>query len=391
MRAMASSVPWAGATLSVDCITTPQCRFARSDLVKMPRTGIKNSFRRDIVAHHGLALVAVGPTFLVVGVLHWTVVDLPAAILLYLVPIVLAASRWGRGPAITAALASILGHDLLFVDPRGAFSIARADEALGLVLLLFTALVTAQLADGARRGAETAREALVARRSDELKTALLRAVTHNLRTPRASIKASVSGLRQPEAAFADEDRAELLAEIEEEADRLDRLVPNLLDASRLEAGGLKLSSHAHDVSELLSAVLDRLQPKFAGRTVSIEIPDELPPVACDYAQIDQVVTNLVENALLHTPPGTPVVARAAAVDGGVRIEVVDAGPGVPVTERERLFRPFERGQTRAPGSGLGLTMARGFVEAHGGKLWLEDAPVSGSRFVFTLPIRTGAA
>ena len=118
-----------------------------------------------------------------VGVLHSTVVDLPAAILLYLVPIVLAASRWGRGPAITAALASILGHDLLFVDPRGTFSVARADEALGLVLLLFTALVTAQLADGARRGAETAREAAVARRSDELKTALLRAVTHNLRTP----------------------------------------------------------------------------------------------------------------------------------------------------------------------------------------------------------------
>ena len=110
------------------------------------------------------------------------------------------------------------------------------------MLLLFTALVTAQLADGARRGAETAREAAVARRSDELKTALLRAVTHNLRTPLASIKASVSGLRQPDAAFADEDRAELLAEIEEEADRLDRLVTNLLDASRLEAGGVTLSS-----------------------------------------------------------------------------------------------------------------------------------------------------
>src|SRR5712691_9643380 len=192
----------------------------------MPRTMIKNSFRRDVVAHHGMALVAVGATFLVVGVLHSTVVDLPAAILLYLVPIVLAASRWGRGPAITAALVSILGHDLLFVDPRGTFSIARGDEALGLVLLLFVALVTGQLADGARRGAETAREAAIVRRSDELKTALLRAVTHNLRTPLASIKASVSGLRQPGAAYSDDDRQELLAEIEEEADRLDRLVTN---------------------------------------------------------------------------------------------------------------------------------------------------------------------
>src|SRR5437763_9988255 len=165
------------------------------------------------------------------------------AIMLYLVTIAMPSSRWGRGPAIYAVNYSALGHDLLFVDPRGAFNIARADEALGLVLLLFTALVTAQLADGARRSASTEREAAIVRRSDELKTALLRAVTHNLRTPLASIKASVSGLRQPNVAFAEEDRAELLAEIEEETDRLDRLVTNLLDASRLEAGGVTVSRH----------------------------------------------------------------------------------------------------------------------------------------------------
>jgi two-component system sensor histidine kinase KdpD len=360
----------------------------------MPPTGIKNSFRlmrREVVVQHVLALAAVSVTFLVVGVLHSTVVDLPAAILLYLVPIVLAASRWGRGPAITAVVAAILGHDLLFVDPRGTFSVARADEALGLVLLLFSALVTAQLADGARRTTETAREAAVARRSDELKTALLRAVTHNLRTPLASIKASVSGLRQPEAAFTEEDRAELLAEIEEETDRLDRLVTNLLDASRLEAGGLKLSSHPHDLAELLDAVIERLQPRLGGRVIQVEVPEDLPPVAYDYAQIDQVVTNLLENAFLHTPAGTAVTARATCVNGAVRVEVIDCGPGVPVAERERLFRPFERGQTRAPGSGLGLTIARGFVEAHGGKLWLEDAPGSGARFIFTLPLRNAPA
>jgi two-component system sensor histidine kinase KdpD len=334
----------------------------------------------------------VGATLLLVGLLHSTVVDLPVAILLYLVPIVLAASRWGRGPAITAVVAAILGHDLLFVDPRGTFSVARADEALGLVLLLFVALVTAQLADGARRGAETAREAAVARRSDELKTALLRAVTHNLRTPLASIKASVSGLRQPDATFAEEDRAELLAEIEEEADRLDRLVTNLLDASRLEAGGLTVRRHPQDLAELLSAVADRIQSRVAGRRVTIDIPDELPPVACDYAQIDQVVTNLLENAVIHTPPGTPVVARAQRADDLVRVEIVDGGRGIPAADRERVFHPFERGTTPAPGTGLGLTIARGFVEAHGGKLWLEEQPPgTGSRFVFTLPLAVPSA
>jgi two-component system sensor histidine kinase KdpD len=344
-----------------------------------------------MITQHALALAAVAATLVVVGLLHSTVVDLPAAILLYLVPIVLAASRWGRGPAITAVIAAILAHDLLFVDPRGTFSVARADEALGLALLLFVALVTAQLADGARRGAETAREVAIARRSDELKTALLRAVTHNLRTPLASIKASVSGLRQPEATFADEDRAELLAEIEEEADRLDRLVTNLLDASRLEAGGVIVSRHPQDLAELIGAVVDRIQARLglAGRQLKLEIPDELPPVSCDYTQIDQVVTNLLENAVVHTPPGTAVVARAQRQNGAVRVEIVDSGPGIPPADRERLFRPFERGRTRAPGTGLGLTIARGFVEAHGGKLWLEDRGTeTGSRFVFTLPLAT---
>jgi two-component system sensor histidine kinase KdpD len=347
---------------------------------------------RNVLGQHVLALIAAGATLAVVGLLQSTVlVDLPAAILLYLVPIVLAASRWGRGPAITAVVASILGHDLLFVDPRGTFSVARADEALGLILLLFTALVTAQLADAARRSAETAREAAIAYRSDELKTALLRAVTHNLRTPLASIKASVSGLRQPEAHFADEDRAELLAEIEEEADRLDRLVTNLLDASRLEVGGVTLSAHPQDLAELISAVVDRLRQRYDDRPVSIDIPQDLPPVACDYAQIDQVVTNLLENAILHTIPGSSIQAQVSRTGDVVRVAVVDSGPGVAPGDRERLFRPFERGQTRAPGSGLGLTIARGFVEAHGGKLWVEDASTvggsgSGSRFVFTLPV-----
>src|ERR671936_123845 len=182
----------------------------------------RRNVRREVLVQHLLALAAVGATLLLVGLLQSTVVDLPAAILLYLVRFVLPASGWGRGPAITAVVAAILGHDLLFVDPRGTFTVARADEALGLALLLFTALVTAQLADSARRGAETAREAGPVRPPGEAKTPPLRAVSHDLRTPLAAIKANVSGLRQVDARYTDEDRAELLAAVEEEADRLDR-------------------------------------------------------------------------------------------------------------------------------------------------------------------------
>ncbi|HEY3109097.1 MAG TPA: ATP-binding protein, partial [Chloroflexota bacterium] len=293
----------------------------------------------------------------------------------------------GRGPAIAAVLASVLGHDLLFVHPRGALTVASADEALGLALLVFTALVTAQLADSARRSVEAAREAALLRRSDELKTALLRAVSHDLRTPLAAIKANVSGLRQADARYSDEDRAEALAAVEDEADRLDHLVSNLLDLSRIEGGALRPRAGQHDLAELVGAVVARLGPRLAGRPISIDVPDDLPSVACDYGQIEQVVANLIENAALHTPQRTPIRVRARVADRVAQVEVVDRGPGVPAADRERLFRPFERGAApRARGSGLGLAIARGLVEAHGGRIWVEEAPGGGARFAFTLPV-----
>jgi two-component system sensor histidine kinase KdpD len=311
---------------------------------------------------------------------------LPAALLLYLLPVVLAATRWGIGPAVFAALVSVLGHDLLFVQPVGTLSVERADEAVGLVLLLFVAVVTAQLAVTARHALEKEQEAALARRSDDMKTALLRAVSHDLRTPLASIKASVSGLRQADAAYTDEDRAELLAAIEEESDRLDRLVGNLLDASRLEAGAVTLHKDPQDLRELVRAVVARLQPLLANRPVTLSLPDDVPLVECDYAQIDHVLTNLLENAARHTPNGTAVQVSLRPEPDALRVEVTDRGPGVAPPDRERVFLPFERGPTRVGGSGLGLAIARGLVEANGGRLWVEEAAEGGACFTFILPL-----
>jgi two-component system sensor histidine kinase KdpD len=334
---------------------------------------------------YALALVAVALTVAAIGFLRMYA-DLPTAVLLYLVPIILAATRWGRGPAVVAAVASAVAHDFFFIPPIGTLTITSPDEAVGLALLLFTALVTAQLAETARHAAEREREAAVARRSDDLKTALLRAVTHDLRTPLASIKANVSGLRQADVAYSDEDRAELLAAIDDEADRLDRLVANLLDASRLEAGVLVPHKQPQDLAELVRAVLVRLRPLTAGRDVQLTIADDLPLVSCDYGQVDQIVTNLLENATRHTPEGTPIEVRLTADGEVARLEVIDHGAGIPPAERERLFRPFERGQTRAPGSGLGLSIAQGLAEAHGGWLEVGDSPAGGTSFCLTLPL-----
>jgi two-component system sensor histidine kinase KdpD len=219
-----------------------------------------------------------------------------------------------------------------------------------------------------------------------MKTALLRAVSHDLRTPLASIKASVSGLRQADAEYTDEDRAELLAAIEEESDRLDRLVANLLDASRLEAGAMRLHRDPQDLRELVRAVVARLQPMLGERPLNLSLPEDLPLVRCDYAQIDHVLTNLLENAARHTPLGGAVTVTLSCQTDAVRVQVADRGPGVPAADRVRVFLPFERGPTRVGGSGLGLAIARGLVEANGGRLWVEDAVGGGAQFTFTLPL-----
>lgn len=336
------------------------------------------------------AAAAAGGALGMVGLIEVGVGGLPTAVLLYLVPVILAATRWGRGPAALAAVISVVGHDFFFVEPRGLLTVASLDEALGLALLLFTALVTAQLADAARRTAHVTREAILARRSDEMKTALLRAVSHDLRTPLAAIKANVSGLRDG-APYSDDDRADMLAAVEEEADRLDHLVANLLDLSRIEAGALHPRRRPEDATELIGTVVRRLKPRLGARIVTVDVPDDLPPISCDFRQMDQVLTNLVENAAVHTPPAAPIEITARIANGMLRVDVRDHGAGIPLAERERLFRPFERGAgARRGGSGLGLAIARGLVNAHGGQLWIEDAPGGGADFVLSLPI-DGAA
>ncbi|TAK20808.1 MAG: PAS domain-containing sensor histidine kinase [Chloroflexota bacterium] len=334
---------------------------------------------------YAVALIGTAVTLAIAGAIESIVGDPRSAVLLSIVPVVLSATRSGRGPAIVAAIASVAGHNLLFIDPRGSLTIARPEDALSLVLLLFTALITGQLADSARRGARRAQDAEVARRSDELKTVLLRAVGHDLRTPLASIKASVSGLRQADGQYSAEDRAELLATVEEEADRLDRLVGNLLDLSRIEAGALRPAKEAEDIAELINGTVSRLSQTLGERSVTVTVPEGCPPVPCDYVQIAQALKNLLENAALHTPDGTPIAVRVIAGSVNVRIEVADSGPGVAPESRERIFHAFERGPS-SRGTGLGLAIARGLVEAHGGRLWLTEA--TGACFAFTLPLST---
>ncbi|HEY6539524.1 MAG TPA: ATP-binding protein, partial [Ktedonobacteraceae bacterium] len=177
-----------------------------------------------------------------------------------------------------------------------------------------------------------------------------------------------------------------------EADRLNRLVANLLDMSRIEAGVLKPEKEWYPLDELIHDVLGRMQPMLQGREVHTDIPDDLPPIELDYLQIDQVLTNLLENATRHTPPGSPIDMSVKVCDDSIMVSVADRGPGVPSADAERIFDKFYRvlnseKAARTTGSGLGLAVSRGLIEAHGGRIWVENRPGDGAIFQFTLPLR----
>jgi two-component system sensor histidine kinase KdpD len=230
----------------------------------------------------------------------------------------------------------------------------------------------------------------VLQRTDTLRAALLSSISHDLRTPLASIKASASSLLQEDVQWNDEERRSFALAIEREADRLNRLVANLLDMSRIEAGALKPEKEWYPIDELIHDVLDHMQPLLLDREVQTDVPEDLPPVQLDYLEIEQVLTNLIENAVRYTPPGSPIYVSGHVEGDQMVISVEDRGPGIPPAELERVFDKFYRvsGKTSAQqvGSGLGLAVSKGLIEAHEGHIWAENREGGGAVFRFTLPL-----
>jgi two-component system sensor histidine kinase KdpD len=245
-----------------------------------------------------------------------------------------------------------------------------------------------------RLGAEAV-EAETLRRSDEVKTTLLRTVGHDLRTPLTQISAAAAALRSP--SLLPDERTELATGIEEGSDRLAAMIGKLLDLSRLEVGAAEPRTDELLLDDLVRDALVALGP--AAARVRVETEEPPPSVRADPVQVERIVVNLLENALLHGRPAAPrspesdrVLVRIARRRGRAVVRVVDGGPGIPPEAREALFRPFTRGERSAgPGSGLGLAIARGFAEANGGSLRVESYPGQGTAFVLELPPAEGDA
>ena len=235
-------------------------------------------------------------------------------------------------------------------------------------------------------------QAKLLQKTDALRSALLSSVSHDLRTPLATIKTSVTSLQQKEVEWNEDARQSFISAIERETDRLNGLVENLLDMSRIEAGALHPEKVWYPLDELVHDVLDRMHSQLHGRTVLVDIPDMLPPVEIDYVQIDQVITNIIENAIHHTPDGSPIDVSIQCTEKLVRVSIADRGPGIEPSERERIFDKFYRvlGEhpvtTYSRGSGLGLAICRALVEAHEGHIWVEPHDGGGALFHVTLPL-----
>jgi len=269
------------------------------------------------------------------------------------------------------------GVGRLFLDSEPDPDLARR-LSVSLASLLAVAI------DRERLG-RRAVEAETLRRSDAIKTSILRAVSHDLRSPLTAIRTATDGLESSDLELSDDDRASLLATIDTETRRLDRLVANLLDLSRLELGAAEPKPELWTVETLVGQALSELGPR--AERVAVSLPAELDPIEVDGAQIEHVLVNLIDNALTFSPDA-PVELIGEQLNGEVVVRVVDHGPGLEEGELQRIFEPFEQGRVPSRGSGLGLAIAQGFAQANGARLEAQAGRDDGASFVLSLPAKT---
>lgn len=311
-------------------------------------------------------------------------IDVEHVVLVFLLVVLGASAGGGRVVGVTLSFAAFLVMDWWFIPPYGTLVVRRPLDWIALIAFLATSLVAAQLLYAARRERAALERAEALREAGRLKDALLATVSHDLRTPLTSIKGLASELIE---SGGGDDRALIIAE---EADRLNRMVGNLLDVARLNAGALTLDLQLNALDDLLGAAVQQ----FSGRRdrerihASLDHPEVLLTGKFDFVQSLRILTNLIENALKYSPANEPVEVRGGVDGAFLVIRVTDSGAGVPPEDREKIFDTFARAAARRPdagSAGLGLAIGRQLAEMQGGSLRYEETPGRGSTFVLRLP------
>lgn len=346
-------------------------------------------------------------------------VNIPTVGFALLLCVVITATRYSSGPALAASVLGMLVYNYFFLPPVGTFTVADPQNWVALAAFSITAVIVGQLSARARSRAEEAErgrkeierlyrelkaafekasQAEAFKRSEQLKTALLDAVTHDLRTPLTSIKASISTLLSSESETAEDpvqltatERSELLTVIDEEADRLNKLIEGLVELARLEAGETRMRPSWGTLDDMISDAMARARAVVKRHRVEVKLADGLPLVRVDSRAVSEVVFSLVENAAKYSPVGSliTIIGQRSGEDA-VMVTVADEGPGIAPELREKVFSRFFRGRpedgSMPAGLGMGLAIARGIVEAHGGKIWIDAPDGRGTKVCFTVPI-----
>ena len=383
----------------------------------MPRSALKSKWAGYLSGILGISVITA-----VLGLFGSTINSTTVALAMLLV-VLFVAVTWGSRPAIVVSVFGVLCLNFFFLPPVHTLDIAQPENWIALIAFWITAVTAGELsarvtrraaeAEAARReierlydelrsAFERASHAEALRQSEKLKSALLDAVTHDLRTPLTSMKASVTTLLDDlkaksasRAVLDDEGRQEMLEVINEECDRLNRFIEGLVELARIEAGELQLRRRWGTIDEMIEMALARANPLVAQHPVQVDIQSDLPVVLVDARAVSEVIYTLVDNAAKYSPSGTAIYITASRSDDDrIRATVEDRGIGIAPELRERVFDKFFRAigddhssRTLPPGTGMGLAIAKGIVDAHGGRIWIESGEDGiGTRVAFELPI-----
>jgi two-component system, OmpR family, sensor histidine kinase KdpD len=305
-------------------------------------------------------------------------------VMVYLLAVVLVSMRYGYVLSLAFAVASVLCFDFFFVPPHYTFAVDDPGHLVTFTVMLVVAIVISSLTRRREQLTQDNREARLAMETEQMRNALLSSVSHDLRTPLAVVTGAASTLLDER--ISPEVRIELTETILMEAESLERRLGNLLNMTRLEAGALEVRRQWQPLEEVVGTALRRTDGALSGRDVRVALPEDLRLVPIDGVLIEQVFVNLLENAAKYTPAGTPIEISARDTGDAVEVEINDRGPGVPAADAAKIFEKFQRGRPDVTGAGLGLTICRGIVGAHGGHISVTRRHGGGASFRFTIPI-----
>lgn len=343
--------------------------------------------RRDQWLGYGAAVVvtAIASALSAVGVPYLSLADV---VILYLIGVVIVAVRFGLGPSILASLGGVAAFDFITLPPKFEFSLAEVGHAVTLLGMVFVSMLVSGLTERLRREQARAEHARVEVEVERVHAALLSSISHDLRTPLATISASSQLLARSHEELAPAVRGEMLSDIANEAERLDGLLRNLLAITRVEAGKLRLQVLPTSIDEPLSSALSRVEHRMQDRAIRVEIERGLPLVELDARIFEQALLNVLDNALRYSPARTALEISARAHGDRVDLSIRDHGFGVAASEADAVFEKFRRG-SNAPrsdgGVGLGLTICRAVLLAHQGSIVLTPAPSGGTIVTLSLP------